>query len=118
MSIETQPQTAPASASPNPASPANSAAVTRCCEAWDRVYRTQLQKGEMDFLAAKVAAKAFRNSMPPLIGRENIRDFIACVAQGVLLEAIEVQQSNRLLYAAQIALTSLRSQPSPSKNAA
>jgi len=118
MSVETQPETAPASVAPNPASPPKSPVVTRCCEAWDSAYRTELQKGKMDSQAAKVAAKAFRYAMPSLLGRENIRDFIACVAQGVLMEAIEVQQSNRLLYAAQTALSSLRSEPKPAKPAA
>jgi hypothetical protein len=45
--------------------------------------------------------------MPPLSGHENIRDFIACVAQGILIEAISGSDGARLLYAAQVAHTAL-----------
>jgi hypothetical protein len=41
--------------------------------------------------------------MPSLIGAQNIRDFVACVAHGMLLEAIEDRSGGKLLYAAQVA---------------
>lgn len=40
---------------------------------------------------------------PPLSGADNIRDFIACVAHGMLIAAIEGPAGARLLYAAQVA---------------
>ena len=45
--------------------------------------------------------------MPPLSGHENICDFIACVAHGILIEAISGSDGARLLYAAQVAHTAL-----------
>lgn len=49
--------------------------------------------------------------MPPLSGQQNIQDFIACVAQGMLLGAILVADGSRFLYAAQIAAAASRPQP-------
>ena len=43
--------------------------------------------------------------MPPLSTRDGCLDFIACVAQGILLGAICEKDSSKLLYAAQVALT-------------
>ncbi len=53
----------------------------------------------------------FRLTMPPLVGYRNIRDFIACTAQGVLLGAIDPKDSTKLLYAAQVATATLRTKP-------
>jgi hypothetical protein len=55
--------------------------------------------------------------MPPLAGYESIRDFIACAAHGILIDAIPQKRANQLLYAAQVALASLRYQPKPQKSA-
>ena len=46
--------------------------------------------------------------MPDLAGHENIRDFIACVTQGMVIGAID---SIKLLYAAQVAIGALRCTP-------
>jgi hypothetical protein len=43
--------------------------------------------------------------MPPLLGAENIRDFIACVAHGMLIGVIENKDATKLLYAAQVAFS-------------
>jgi hypothetical protein len=56
--------------------------------------------------------------MPLLSGYESIRDFIACTAHGLLIGAIDGVHGTRLLYAAQVALSSMRSQPAPEKSAA
>jgi hypothetical protein len=59
---------------------------------------------------ARVAAhKAFQKSLPPLTGVENIRNFIACVAHGMLVGAILSPDGARLLYAAQIAKSAAHS---------
>jgi len=78
-------------------------AVARCCKAWKRVYRAEHDEG--DYYAPTKAAEAYRAALPPLTSRENCRDFIACVAQGMLLGAIEEKDGGKLLYAAQIALS-------------
>jgi hypothetical protein len=41
--------------------------------------------------------------MPPLSGADNIRDFVACVAHGLLLGVLSDSECTRLLYAAQVA---------------
>ncbi|MGO9940859.1 MAG: hypothetical protein ACLPH3_24630 [Terracidiphilus sp.] len=90
--------------------PEASPAVTRCCEAMERAYRAVLStcgNNEPEFKrvdrAEKTAVKAYREAMPPLSGCENIRNFIACVAQGLLLDVFSGSESTRLLYAAQVA---------------
>jgi hypothetical protein len=49
--------------------------------------------------------------MPPLIGYNNICDFIACTTQGIILCVFREAEASRLLYAAQIALSTLSRQP-------
>ena len=87
------------------------AAVTRCYAIWDRAFKTEKMKREPYGQELRDARSAYCKAMPPLVGHENIRDFIACVAQGVLLGAITDSQSTRLLYAAQIAQGTLRYGP-------
>ena len=88
-------------------------AVARCLNAWEPVYRKELAKSRFKKLAAREAAQLYRDAMPPLSGYENIRDFIACTARGVLIGAIDATEASKLLYAAQVALATLPYQPSP-----
>ena len=55
---------------------------------------------------------AFCKAMPQLSGQENIKDFIACVAYGILIKAIPGPEGARLLYAAQVANSAIRGQRS------
>jgi hypothetical protein len=48
---------------------------------------------------------------PIYSGYENIRDFIACTAHGMVIGAICSTQSSKLLYAAQVAIGALRHEP-------
>ena len=94
-------------------------AVARCCDAFNRTFKVNIAINQTKAAATECAATAFREAMPPLIGQDNIRDFIACVAQGILLGAIDSSKSSKLLYAAQVALSGARSQPrSPKATAA
>lgn len=93
-------------------------AVARCMNAWECVYREKLAKGKDKFHASQDADKAYRNAMPTLSGYENIRDFIACIAHAMLIGVIMAEEGCKLLYAAQIALGAVRSQPKPPKPAA
>ena len=88
-------------------------AIARCLSARQSVYREELAKGKTSFSAARDAAAAYRSAMPSLSGQENIRDFVACVAHGMLLGTIEGKNATKLLYAAQVALSAIRRQPSP-----
>ena len=66
-------------------------------------------------IISRVAAhKAFQKSLPPLTGLENIQNFIACVAHGMLIGAILSRDGARLLYAAQVAMAAAHS---PAKEA-
>jgi hypothetical protein len=94
---------------------ANSA-VARCCQIWQSVFRAELERGEHRVLAARSAGEAFCGAMPPLTGEQNIRDFIACVAHGILLRAIEEKSGGKLLYAAQVAFASQGSRLQNSKS--
>ena len=106
-------------------------AIVRCREALNRVCRETLEdlhldpatggrlpddpnEDENDKLTAeerynelqkglKDAFKAYREAMPPLSGAQNIRDFIACVAHGMLMDVFSSEEASKLLYAAQVA---------------
>jgi len=60
---------------------------------------------QLDY-AGNVSGEAYREAMPPLMGARNIRDFIACVAHGMLLHVFEANEASKLLYAAQVAAQS------------
>lgn len=104
-------------------------AIVRCRKAMERVAREMLtdlgllssgsrqlltpkeladqydmqQLREQAAEAFKRAANAYREAMPPLTGAGNIRDFIACVGHGMLLNVFKESEATKLLYAAQIA---------------
>ncbi len=106
--------------SPGPGSNPTSAkaALKRCCAAWQHAFKTYMDDADPensmeDVWAAKDAAKAYRNAMPVLAGREGVRDFIACAAHGILIGAIPPEKSGQLLYAAQVALNVLQFEPKP-----
>jgi hypothetical protein len=86
--------------------------IANCFSIWQRVYKAEIAKGEHYSHAHRKASLAYRRAMPPLSGHENIRDFIACVAYGLLIGAIEEKSGSKLLYAAQVAHYTLRDQSS------
>jgi hypothetical protein len=63
-----------------------------------------MDEDEDEYDAAEKAGEAYRAALPPLTSRDNCRDFIACVAHGILLGAIPESSAGKLLYAAQVAL--------------
>jgi hypothetical protein len=97
------------------------AAIKCCCAAWQRAYDAYLEgtsKDKYDKIeAAHHAGLAYCKVMPPLAGYDNIRDFLACTAHGILIEAIPQKRANQLLYAAQVALASLHYDTKPQKTA-
>ena len=86
-------------------------AVARCCMAY--LYKLEdLTSQDKDLShCMDQAQKIYRNTMPPLSGAENIRDFIACVAYGLLIQAINTDESTKLLYAAQVAYSAVQKFP-------
>jgi len=97
--IPTVPETTPEPST----QPETSAAVQRCLEAFNRVYRPLLAKGNYECIASRDAGPAYRAAMPQLTSASSVRDFIACTAQGLLVGAIDEKHAARLLYAAQVA---------------
>jgi hypothetical protein len=108
----------PLALDPNP--PKGLAAIKRCCAAWKRAYDAYMKGKDGSvmtmYFAADDAGPAFCKAMPPLVGYENICDFIACAAHGILINAIPEKRANQLLYAAQVALVSLNYEPKPRKS--
>ncbi len=82
-------------------------AVLRCLDAYRRAWKTQKAKGQSDPWARNYAEKAYRDAMPKLSGEKNIGDFIACVADGILVGAITIKEATTLFYAAQVAISAL-----------
>jgi hypothetical protein len=103
---------------PGPASASPRTALRRCCAAWQRAFDGYMQsikrKDDMDqIFAAQAAATAYCNAMPMLAGADGVRDFLACVAHGILFGAIQREKSTQLLYAAQVALGTIPREPRP-----
>ena len=88
-------------------------AVAHCCKAWKKVFRAAVDAGKSELAAAFRAGEAYRAAMPPLSTRDSCRDFIACVAQGILLGAVSEKDGGKLLYAAQVALAAAKSDQNP-----
>jgi hypothetical protein len=79
-------------------------AVARCVGAFEDAYRAEMNRDALNGDAVAKAGEAYRGALPPLISRDNCRDFIACIAHGILIGAIAEKFAGKLLYAAQVAL--------------
>ena len=90
-------------------------AVAHCCDAYAASFYQALDSGASDATAKARARNAYRLVLPPLIGRPNVRNFIACVTQGMLLGAIDPAKASKLLYAAQVANTACRNKRSSNR---
>jgi hypothetical protein len=90
-------------------------AVARCCEASAQARDAARQRRRSSFDVDRSGAEAYRKAMPALSGRENIRDFIACVGHGMLTGVFPASETTRLLYAAQVAQGSTDRQHSSRK---
>ena len=91
-------------------------AVALCAEVWQNTNAATLKQTKSVYNAKSCAGEAYRLAMPPLSGYQNICDFIACVAYGMLLGAIKDENGTKLLYAAQIALAAVSRESKTSKN--
>ena len=88
-------------------------AVKRCCEAWNRAFDQARAKHKDCDDAEEAADKAYRREMPFLCGEDNIRAFIACVAEAAILGVMGEVEATKLVYIAQVALTGLPHQTRP-----
>jgi hypothetical protein len=90
-------------------------AIVACCAAQERTSKQARAKGKGEVMSIFLGYAAYRSAMPPLSGPENIRNFIACTAHGMLIDAIDGPVGARLLYAAQVAHATLRPMPTSAK---
>lgn len=111
-------ETTPGAAAPAAAPASRNPAVLRCCQARLRSLEESRAKRLNAYDSKKNAVAAYLDAMPDLSGAKNIRDFIACVAHGMLIGVIEAMDGTKLLYAAQIALGTLRRKPRDRKRPA
>lgn len=81
----------------------HSAAVARCCEAWRIVYKDERAKGTPGVSCYLRANEAYRYAMPPLTTAKNIRDYIACIAHGMMARTIDMIVAPHLIAAARVA---------------
>lgn len=94
------------------------AAVQRCCAARERSLQDSREKGHSSYDTKTLAAEAYCTAMPDLSGYENIRDFVACTAYGMINHSIDAMEGPKFLYAAQVALGALRHEPKDQKRPA
>jgi len=82
-------------------------AVAHCCDSFVRAFQEELRIEGNDLNAEPFAQEAYRNAMPPLCGKQNITNFIACVAHGILLKIFHPEEASRLLAASRIAWSTI-----------
>ena len=82
-------------------------AIAQCSEAWRSAFDAALVDLPNDgaITAQQLADQAFRSALPPLAGQQNIRDFVACVTHGIVNDILTADEGQRLLYAAQVAIS-------------
>lgn len=112
-------ETDPETVDEGPSDPALEA-VNICRRAYSDAYDAyQVSRGgpgkALESFGKQIASKAYRDSLPTLSSRQDILNFIACVAEGILLDAIPEKTSTKLIYAAQVALGALPREPKPRK---
>lgn len=70
------------------------------------------EEGKDEGLAVQMGKMAYCSMVPKLSGADDVRDFIACVALGILIGIFPHAEGTRLLYATQVAYSAL---PSPKR---
>lgn len=104
---------APSTPLPFPA--AENPAVAFCLETFRITFNAEIARRTDHIIAFERAGKAYRRTIPALIGYRGVRNFIACVAHGVVIGVITPKESAALLHAARIASVSFPA-PNPGKS--
>jgi hypothetical protein len=104
---------------PDPApEPHRNPAVQRCLQARSqRIQAERRKRGSSEYEAEGCGGEAYRCAMPDLSGLQSIQDFIACVAFGMVIAPDSFRDGPQLLYAAQVAMSSVRCQSKSSSKA-
>jgi hypothetical protein len=82
-------------------------AIAHCMNVWKTAYQEGMAIRKEKLYANLYAGQAYRSALPPLTSLQNIRDFVACVAHGMLIGAIADRSATKLLYAAKVALATI-----------
>jgi hypothetical protein len=83
-------------------------AVNACKYEWDHAYELAKEKGLAPQKALRMASVAYKLAMPRMEDLPSIRAAIACIAHGIQLEVFDGRDGSQLLYAAQVALATLK----------
>jgi len=110
--------TTPTPIDPSPALQIRTPAVQRCCAARLTSIQDSKAKKLSSFDTQDRASAAYREAMPDLLGYDDIREFIACVAHAMVIEVIDQIDGPKLLYAAQVAIGALHKAPKVPKTPA
>ncbi|MGA3346185.1 MAG: hypothetical protein ABSC76_15090 [Terracidiphilus sp.] len=78
-----------------------------CEQAWRDAYDTATAKGLNASKALRMASVGYKLAMPKMDTMPAIRAAIACIAQGIQLEVFDGRDGSQLLYAAQVAMSTL-----------
>jgi hypothetical protein len=83
-------------------------ALSACKDAWTQAYAQAQEKGLPAPKALRMAQVAYKLAMPRMDSLPSIRAAIACTAQGIALEVFDGRDGSQLLYAAQVAMSTLK----------
>src|SRR5215469_8076871 len=93
------------------------AAIIKCHNAWATAVNTWAKANnrtqsplDLNPHCRHQSSMAYRHALPYLSSPTNIDAFIACVSHGHALGAIDAKEAAKLLYGAQVAITSRRAQ--------
>ena len=84
-----------------------SKSINECKDRWSTAYTVAQNKGFTAQKALRMASVAYKLAMPRMDTKPGIRAAIACIAQGIQLEVFDGRDGSQLLYAAQVALSTL-----------
>jgi hypothetical protein len=106
---------------PRSVSSSTAAALQRCREAYLAAQAEYVRnhggpQEASQHRSHEKGAEAFRRSFPALSNRRNVANFIACVAYGVLIDAIPGNIGPTLIYAARAVQNALPAEPKTAKN--
>lgn len=102
----------PAETDPTPSDPY----VERCFQALRDAEKAARARGVEKHKVESAGLEAFKRTFPPLNGEENIRGFIACVTQAMILDPWWQDKGTKLLYAAQVAHTASKRVVQPTRS--
>jgi len=91
------------------------AAIDRCLAAYAAARKKARAAGKSGSEADSAGKEAYLRALPPLVGSQNVGDFIACVMRGSIENVIFDFEINKFLYAAQVANCVKSQQPAPKR---